>query len=49
MEHSWILILAMIGHVLCGHTEEGLKLTNDFFGKTSATMIGCYAGMHEAR
>ena len=26
-------------------TEEGRKRTNDFFGKTSATMIGCYAGI----
>ena len=27
------------------HTEEGRKLTSDFFGKTSVTMIGCYAGI----
>ena len=27
------------------HTEEGRKLTSDFFGKTSVTMIGCYGGI----
>ncbi|MBQ8972939.1 MAG: hypothetical protein IJ074_07675 [Clostridia bacterium] len=27
------------------HSEEGRKLTFDFFSKTSATMIGCYAGI----
>ena len=32
-------------YIKSGHTEEGWKLTNDFFGKTSATMIGCYAGI----
>ena len=32
-------------YIKSDHTEEGRKLTNDFFGKTSATMIGCYAGI----
>ena len=32
-------------YIKSGHTEEGWKLTNDYFGKTSATMIGCYAGI----
>ena len=32
-------------YIKSDYTEEGRKLTNDFFGKTSATMIGCYAGI----
>lgn len=32
-------------YIKSDHTEAGLKLTNDFFGKTSATMIGCYTGI----
>jgi len=32
-------------YIKSNHTEEGRKLTTDFFGKTSATMIGCYAGI----
>ena len=32
-------------YIKSGYTEEGLTLNNDFFGKTSATMIGCYAGI----
>ena len=32
-------------YIKSDHTEEGRKLTCDFFGKTSATMIGCYAGI----
>ena len=32
-------------YIKSDHTEKGLKLTNDFFSKTSATMIGCYAGI----
>ena len=32
-------------YIKSDHTEEGWKLTNDYFGKTSATMIGCYAGI----
>ena len=32
-------------YIKSSHTEEGRKLTADFFGKTSAVMIGCYAGI----
>ena len=32
-------------YIKSGHTEEDRKLTADFFGKTSAVMIGCYAGI----
>ena len=32
-------------YIKSGHTEEGRKLTNDFFCRTSATMVGCYAGI----
>ncbi|MBO5569854.1 MAG: hypothetical protein J6A79_13105 [Clostridia bacterium] len=32
-------------YIKSDHTEAGRKLTSDFFGKTSATMIGCYAGI----
>lgn len=32
-------------YIKSDHTEKGLKLTNDFFSKTSATMIGCSAGI----
>ena len=32
-------------YIKSDHTEEGRKLTSDFFGKTSATMIGCYGGI----
>ena len=32
-------------YIKSDHTEEGRKLTADFFGKTSAVMIGCYAGI----
>ena len=32
-------------YIKSDHTEAGLKRTNDFFGKTSATMIGCYGGI----
>ena len=32
-------------YIKSDHTEEGWKLTADFFGKTSAVMIGCYAGI----
>lgn len=52
---AMIYTFGMAHHVLGGaaewiyiksdHTEEGRKLTADFFGKTSAVMIGCYAGI----
>ena len=32
-------------YIKSDHTEEGRKLAADFFGKTSAVMIGCYAGI----
>ena len=32
-------------YIKSDHTEEGQKLTADFFGRTSAVMIGCYAGI----
>ena len=32
-------------YIKSDHSEEGRKLTADFFGKTSAVMIGCYAGI----
>ena len=32
-------------YIRSDHTEAGRKLTADFFGKTSAVMIGCYAGI----
>ena len=32
-------------YIKSDHTEEGRKLTADFFGKTSAVMVGCYAGI----
>ena len=32
-------------YIKSDHTEEGRKLTADFFGKTSAVMIGCYTGI----
>ena len=32
-------------YIKSDHTEEGRKLTADFFGKTSAVMIGCYVGI----
>ncbi len=32
-------------YIKSDHTEEGRKLTSGFFGRTSATMIGCYAGI----
>ena len=32
-------------YIKSDHTEEGRKLTADFFGKTSAVMIDCYAGI----
>ena len=32
-------------YIKSDHTETGRKLTSDFFGKTSATMIGCYGGI----
>ncbi len=32
-------------YIKSNHNEEGLKLTSEFFGKTSTTMIGCYAGI----
>ena len=32
-------------YIKSDHTEEGRKLTSDFFGKTSVTMIGCYGGI----
>ena len=32
-------------YIKSDHTEKGWKLTSDFFSKTSATMIGCYAGI----
>ena len=28
-----------------GCTEEGRKLTEEFFGKSTPTMIGCFAGI----
>ena len=28
-----------------GCTEEGLKLTSEFFGKSTLTMIGCFVGI----
>jgi len=32
-------------YIKSDHTEESRKLTADFFGKTSAVMIGCFAGI----
>lgn len=32
-------------YIKSDHSEAGRKLTADFFGKTSAVMIGCYAGI----
>ena len=32
-------------YIKSDHTEEWRKLTSDFFGKTSVTMIGCYGGI----
>lgn len=32
-------------YIKSDHSEEGRKLTADFWGKTSAVMIGCYAGI----
>ena len=32
-------------YIKSDHTEAGRKLTADFFGRTSAVMIGCYAGI----
>ena len=32
-------------YIKSDHTEEGRKLTADFFGKSSAVMSGCYAGI----
>lgn len=32
-------------YIKSDHSEEGRKLTYDFFDNTSATMIGCYAGI----
>ena len=32
-------------YIKSDHSEEGRKMTADFFGKTSAVMIGCYAGI----
>ena len=32
-------------YIKSDQTEDGLKMTTDFFSKTSATMIGCYAGI----
>ena len=32
-------------YIKSDHTEKGWKLTSDFFSKTSATMIGSYAGI----
>ena len=32
-------------YVKNGYTEEGRKLTSEFFGKSTATMIGCFAGI----
>ena len=32
-------------YIKSDHTEEDRKLTADFFGKTSAVMIGCYVGI----
>ena len=32
-------------YIKSDHSEEGRKLTSDFFGKTSAVMIGCYGGI----
>ena len=32
-------------YIKSGHTEAGRRQTQDFFGKTSATMIGCYGGI----
>ena len=32
-------------YIKSDHTEEGRKLTSDFFGKTSVTTIGCYGGI----
>ena len=32
-------------YIKSDHSEAGRRRTNDFFGKTSATMIGCYGGI----
>ena len=32
-------------YIKSDHNEAGRKLTADFFGKTSAVMVGCYAGI----
>ena len=32
-------------YIKSDHSEEWCRLTNYFFGKTSATMIGCYVGI----
>ena len=32
-------------YIKSDHTEAGRKLTADFFGRTSALMIGCYGGI----
>ena len=32
-------------YIKSDHTGEGWKLTNNFFGKTSMTMFGCYGGI----
>ena len=32
-------------YIKSDHSEEGCRLTNHFFVKTSATMIGCYVGI----
>ncbi|MBQ9031064.1 MAG: hypothetical protein IJ106_06380 [Parasporobacterium sp.] len=32
-------------YIKSDHSEEGRKLTADFWDKTSAVMIGCYAGI----
>ncbi len=32
-------------YIKSGHTEQGRKLTAEFFGKNSVTMIGCFTGI----
>ena len=32
-------------YIKSGYTEEGRKLTSEFFGKSTPTMIGCFVGI----
>ena len=49
--HGYLLAHHVVGcaaewiYIKSDHSEEGRKLTADFFGKSSAVMIGCYAGI----